>query len=370
MDLLIPLLALLLGTVLGYLAATLLGQRTRAELAGALARAERLEEESADLRERSARDTDVLRALAPVQATLSHMGEQVALLERERVEQFSALASQLTHARTSHEELRRTTSSLASALRSTSARGQWGEVELQRILEAAGMLRHVDFSTQEVLPDGSRPDAVVRLPGGRAIPIDAKVPFDSYLQSTGIEGDDPESVARRRALETAHAKALRAHVDALAARDYHGRIGTAEVTVMFVPSEGLLAAALTADPALLEYALRKHITPASPASLLALLRSVAAVWAHERVSEEAQQLLALGRTLYERLGVVAGHMGALGRSLRSSVAAYNKAVSSMESRLLVTARELESLAGAPLELVELEPDAVQVRQFTAAILSP
>lgn len=369
MDIVIPLLALLLGVLLGALATTLAGQRTRTDLAGALARAERLEEEATELRDRTARDTDVLRALAPVQATLSHMGEQVALLERERIEQYSALSSQLTHARTSHEDLRRTTSSLASALRSTSARGQWGEVELQRILEAAGMLRHVDFTTQEVLPDGSRPDALVRLPGGRTIPIDAKVPFDSYLQATGIEGEDPESVLRRRTLEAAHARALRAHVDALAARDYHGKLGNAEVTVMFIPSEGLLAAALAADPGLLEYALRKHVTPASPSSLLALLRSVAAVWAHERVSEEAQELLALGRTLHERLAVVAGHMGTLGRSLRSSVAAYNKAVSSMESRLLVTARELESLGGAPLELAELDGDAAQVREFTSASLA-
>ena len=369
MDLFLVL-ALLLGTVVGFLAGSLRGHGVRAELAGALARAQRLEEETAELRDRAARDADVLRALAPVQESLTRMREQVALLERERIEQFSALTSQLTHAHASHEELRRTTSVLASALKSSSARGQWGEVELRRILEAAGMLRHVDFTTQESLADGSRPDALVRLPGGRTIPIDAKVPFDAYLQAAGIDGHDPAAVARRRDLESAHAKALRAHVDALAGRDYHGRLGNAELTVMFIPSEGLLAAALTADPGLLEYALRKHVSPASPASLLALLRSVAAVWAHEQVSDEAQQLLALGRTLYERLGVVAGHMGTLGRSLRSSVAAYNKAVSSMESRLLVTARELESIAGAPLEVAEVEAAAAQVREFTAAVLAP
>ncbi len=369
MDYLIPLLCLLVGLLAGYLIATARFQTARTNLAGAIARAERLEEEAGDLRDRAAHDNDVLRALAPVQASLSRMGDQVALLERERIEQYSALSSQLTTSRASHDELRRTTTSLVSALRSSSARGQWGEVELQRILEAAGMLKHVDFTSQAAISERSRPDVLVRLPGGRTIPIDAKVPFDAYLKACAIEGEDAASVDRRRELEAQHAKSLRAHVDALAKRDYHGQLATADLTVMFVPSEGLLAAALDADPGLLEYALRRGVSPVAPASLLALLRSVAAVWAHEEVAEQAQELLRLGRTLYERLGVVADHMATLGRSLRASVAAYNKAVASIESRLLVTAREFDALGVDAPTLTEIDGDGAQVRDFTSASLA-
>jgi len=370
MDLLLPLAFLAAGLLIGYLAATARSGRTRSELAAAVARSERLAEEAGELRERAARDHDVLRALAPVASSLERLGNQVSLLERERIEQYSALTSQLTTARESTEELRRTTTSLASALRSTSVRGQWGEMELQRLLEAAGMLRHVDFTTQETISDTSRPDVIVRLPGGRSLPIDAKVPFDAWLQASAIRGNDEASLARRRELEAAHARALRSHVDALARRAYHEQLGDAEVTVMFVPSEALLAAALDADPALLDHALRRGVAPVSPASLLALLRAVAAVWAHHEVSEQARELLQLGRTLYERLGVVASHMTQVGRSLKASVAAYNKAVASLESRLLVTARQFETLAADAPSVAEIDGDSAQVREFTAAALNP
>lgn len=369
MDIWLSLAFLAAGLLLGYLAAVARSGRTRAELAAALARSQRLEEEAGELRDRAARDSDVLRALAPVSSSLERLGDQVAMLERERIEQYSALSSQLTTAREGHEELRRTTASLASALRSTSARGQWGEVELRRILEAAGMLRHVDFAVQEAVSETGRPDVVVHLPGGRAVPIDAKVPFDAWLEASAIHGDDPRSVARRRDLEAAHAKAVRAHVDALARRDYHAQLGNAEFTVMFVPSEALLAAAMDADPALLEHALRRGVSLVSPSSLLALLRAVAAVWAHQEVSDQARELLRLGRTLYERLGVVAGHMSTVGRSLKASVAAYNKAVASLESRLLVTAREFEALGAAAPTLEEIDGDSAQVREFTSSVLT-
>lgn len=368
MDILLPLLTGVAGLLLGLLAAGARGSRVRAELAAALARAERLQEESATLRDQATRDNDVLRALVPVQAGLSRMDEQVALLERERIEQFSALSEQLNAARAGHEELRRTTASLASALRSSSARGQWGEVELQRVLEAAGMLRHVDFTAQRAISERARPDVVVHLPGGRTIPIDAKVPFDAYLKACGIEQTDAESAARRADLLATHARTLRGHVDELARRGYHDQMDGADLTVLFLPSEGLLAAALDADPGLLEHALRRGISLASPATLLALMRAVAAVWAHQEVTEQARELLRLGRTLYERLGVVAGHLGTLGRSLRSSVTAYNKAVASMETRLLVTAREFEALGAEVPTVAEIDGDAGQVREFTASAL--
>ncbi|MFC7404947.1 DNA recombination protein RmuC [Georgenia alba] len=370
--------ALTAGLALGYAGQRLRssGQHARlqAELAGARARAERLAEEVDQLHDRARQDQDVLRALAPVQATLNQVGEHVAELEKERLEQFAVLTEQLHRARTTDAELQQATTQLTTALRSTSARGQWGEVELRRVLEAAGMLRHVDFAEQRTLGAGGesgRPDVVVHLPGERYLAIDAKVPMDAYLEAAALgdraTGADAE---RRDRLLAAHAKALRGHVDALARRSYHDRLpGSPELVVMFVPSEGLLSAALDADATLLEHALRQGVAPTAPASLLALLRAVAGVWSSERISAEAEELLELGRTLHERLGVVAGHLGALGRSLRSSVQHYNKAIASMEQRLLVTARDLESLGRADVAVEPVGSDDAQVRTFTAPELA-
>ena len=382
--------ALLVGCALGYAVALARGTalrgdgataaevgELRARAAAAQARAERLAEEVEDLHERARQDQDVLRALAPVQATLAQVGEHVALLERERTEQFTVLTEQLHHARRTDVELQRTTAQLESALRSTSARGQWGEIELRRVLEASGMMRHVDFVEQRSLGaagspgrargTGGRPDVVVHLPGEKYLAVDAKVPMDAYLEASAL-GERPtgEDAERRERLLASHAKALRGHVDALARRAYHEQLpGSPELVVMFVPSEGLLAAALEADPTLLEHALRQGVAPTSPSSLLALLRTTAAVWSTEQVSVEAKELLELGRTLYDRLGVVAGHLGGLGRSLRTSVQHYNRAVASMEQRLLVTARDLESLGGKDLAIEPISADDAQVRTFTA-----
>lgn len=380
-TILLAVLALGVGVTLGYaLAVARRGNgadlaRLGAAAAASEARAERLAEEVEQLHARARQDHDVLQALAPVQAALGQVGEHVAQLEKERSQQFAVLNEQLHHARRSDAELQAATTQLESALRSTSARGQWGEVELRRVLEAAGMMRHVDFAEQRALPGAQgagrgRPDVVVQLPGERYLAIDAKVPMDAYLEAAAI-GDlaTGEAAERRERLLAEHAKALRSHVDALAARGYHEHLKhSPELVVMFLPSEGLLAAALEADPTLLERAMRLGVAPTSPASLLALLRTVAAVWSTERISTEAEELLTLGRTLYDRLGSVAGHMGSLGRSLRSSVQHYNKAVASMENRLLVTARDLESVAREEIRVDPISSEDAQLRQFTAAEL--
>ncbi len=362
--------ALALGAALGFLLATVRAARSGGEVAArvsaAEARAELLAATVEDLREREEEHEDVLLALAPVAASLDRMGVQVAHLERERASQYGALRQQLEQSATGAAELREATAGLTSALRSTSARGTWGEVQLRRVLEAAGMLRHVDFAEQATLEDGRRPDALVRLPGGRTIPIDAKVPLDAHLAAEAIEPSTPEALALMASYRKEHARALRSHVDALVKRDYHG-VARADVTVMFLPAESLLPAALDAEPALLEYALRKGIVPATPTSLLALLRAVAGVWVREELSEQAEELLTIGRTLYERLGVVAGHVTALGTSISSTVTAYNKAVASIESRLLVTARQFEPLE-AP-GLTEIPGEKGQVRRFTASELA-
>lgn len=363
------LLALGLGAVLGYLGAVArsapAAAELRAELSAATARAELLEHTAEELRERADEEEDVLRALAPVRASLDRVGAQVAELERERSTQYGALRQQLHLSQESAEHLRRATSGLESALRSTSARGHWGEVELRRVLEAAGMLRHVDFAEQRTLANGTRPDVVVRLPGGRTVPIDAKVPLDAHLKAEALAAEAPDQVEKLEGLRAEHARAVRAHIDALASRDYHA---DADVTVMFLPAESLLSSALGADPGLLDHAFARGIVPASPTSLLALLRATANIWMQHDLTDQAEDLLRVGRTLYQRLGTLAGHMTTLGNSITSTVAAYNKAVGSLESRLLVTAREFESLE-APPKVSGIHPDKAQVRRLTAGELA-
>jgi len=194
--------------------------------------------------------------------------------------------------------------------------------------------------------------------------------MDSYLAATAVRGAGPEEEERRRELLDAHARALRGHVDQLAARRYDRALGDSpELVVLFVPAEAVLSAALEADPALLEHALGRGVALASPVSLLTLLRTCATAWARTAVNDDARELLELGRTLYERLGTVAGHLDALGGALRRSVTAYNKAVGSMENRLLVTARSLETLGDQVSSPAPISADAAQVRTFTAPELT-
>ncbi|MGC5616846.1 DNA recombination protein RmuC [Georgenia sp. Z1491] len=348
-----------------------------AELGAARARADELAAQVADLRERASADADVLQALAPLRSGLADVGHQVQRLERERAARAAALDEQLAAARRADAELVAATGELGRALRAGGSRGQWGEVTLRRVVEASGMLAHVDFDTQRTAGtisgsrSGARPDLVVHLPGGRTLAVDAKVPMDAYLEAsaidTGARGADAE---RRERLLAAHAKALRGHVDALASRGYHAELpGSPELVVLFLPSEPLLGAALEADPGLLEHALARGVAPTSPSSLLALLRAVAAVWSGEKAADEAGELLELGRTLADRLATVATHLGRVGSSLRSAVGHYNSAVGSIEGRLLVTARSLESLGARDLELRPLDADDAQVRAFTAPELA-
>ena len=409
LPILLLLVGLAIGAVIGYLGA--LARRTtahqsdgeqvaelRAQAAQGQARAEELSSRTQVAEERAERDGSVLRALAPVRSQLEQVGARVESLEKQRAEQHAALAEQLRATALREQDLARSTASLEGALRSRSARGMWGEVELARVLEASGMMRHVDFSEQRTIgalvqrrggpagPPGSvgsvgsaagegaagrsRPDVVVHLPGEGYLAVDAKAPMDSYLAATAVQGSGPEDEERRGQLLEAHARALRGHVDQLAARRYDRALGDSpELVVLFVPAEAVLSAALEADPALLEHALGRGVALASPVSLLTLLRTCATAWARTAVNDDARELLELGRTLYERLGTVAGHLDALGGALRRSVTAYNKAVGSMENRLLVTARSLETLGEQVDSPTLISADAAQVRTFTAPELT-
>jgi len=343
--------------------------------------------------ERAERDGSVLRALAPVRAQLEQMGSRVEsvgsrveAMERQRAAQHATLTEQLRVNAEADRELRRATTTLEGALRSRSARGVWGEVELARVLEISGMMPHVDFVEQRTVgavigrragaapsrdAARGRPDVVIHLPGSGHLALDAKVPLDSYLTAASIgqtdEDADGTDDSRRHKLLVAHARALRGHVDALAERHYDKHLNDSpELVVLFIPAEPILAAALDADPGLLEHSLGRGVALTTPSSLLALLRTCATAWARTAVNDDARELLALGRTLYERLGTVAGHLDSLGTALSRSVTAYNRAVGSMESRLLVTARSFTTLGEGLASPAPIEPDAAQVRQFTSA----
>ena len=400
LPVLLLMIGVVLGAALGYSAALTRTARRqavgddavsalRAEAAQWRARAEELAERAGLAEERAERDGSVLRALAPVRAQLEQMGSRVEAvgskvetMERRRSAQHAALAEQLRAGAEADRELRRATTALEGALRSRSARGVWGEVELARVLELSGMMPHVDFVEQRSVgavlgrragsapsrdAARSRPDVVIHLPGSGHLALDAKVPLDSYLTAATMsqpDEEDPDGSGRRRLL-AAHAGALRSHVDALAERHYDRHLkDSPELVVLFIPAEPILAAALDADPALLEYALGRGVALATPSSLLALLRTCATAWARTAVNDDARELVELGRTLYERLGTVAGHLDALGTALSRSVAAYNRAVGSVESRLLVTARSFNALGEGLSSPAPIDPDTAQVRQFT------
>lgn len=384
------LVGLVVGALLGYAGAVARRASTpdqagtlRAEVARWQARAEELSRRVDSAEARSQGDASVLQALAPVRAQLEQMTQRVDQMEQIRARQHGALAEQLRESARRETDLARTTASLEGALRSRSARGTWGEVELARILEASGMMPHVDFAEQRsigTLTQGrglgtvsssgglGRPDITIHLPGQGFLALDAKAPMDAYLRACAIDESGEDAESRRRAELSAHAKALRSHVEALAGRDYARSLGASpELVILFVPSEAALSAALRADASLLDDAMARGVALCSPVTLLALARTCATAWARTSINEQADQVIALGRELYERLGVVAGHMENLGKHLAKTVDFYNKTVSSMESRLLASARSVSALEKASkktMTVTPIDPDAAQVRAFT------
>jgi DNA recombination protein RmuC len=389
MELLFVVIALAIGALAGFSLATVRASakvaghesELRAQLAAAEATArstaaqlehqqtmyqdlaQQARRDQADQHERERREQAVLRALAPVQETLSAMQGKVNALERDRQEQFGSLAEQLRRAHESDEALRATTESLASALRSGVTRGVWGETQLRRVVEAAGLTRYVDFDLQTSISSDAgagRPDMIIRLPGSKAIAVDAKVPLDAYLEASAIPltAQGPEA-ARRKSLLEKHVKAVRAHVDALARKAYWAGLDSSpEFVICFIPSESLLAAALEEDPSLLDYAFGKRVALASPVNLWAVLKTVAFTWTQQDVSREAQTLFELGNQLYERLGGLAGHADDLRRAIERTVDSYNKFAGSLESRVLVTARKFPGIDATKLEALTA-PQAIE-----------
>ena len=329
-----------------------------AQFAAADAERRLLSVQNRELGDSRSQDGNVLRALAPVAEKLTAVQQQVALLERDRLEQYGQLAQQLQEARLSDAQLIRSTHALESALRSNSARGQWGEVQLRRVVEASGMLKHVDF-LEQVHSSGAdstvRPDLVVQLPGEKQLVVDAKVPLSSYLAAqelgsgSGTEHNSHHPENSQQALLAAHAKALRAHVDALSNKKYWDIPGnTPELVICFLPAESILAAALMADATLLDHALSRNVVLASPSTLLAVLKSVAFTWRQDVLTDSARELFELAHQLYERMGTLGDNVGKLGSSLKSSVDRYNSMIGTLEARILPTARKLNAMDGSGL----------------------
>lgn len=312
----------------------------------------------------------VRRLVEPLTRTLDQVKAEVTTAERARADAAAALAEQLRAMRESSDLLRSETGQLVSALRTSQVRGRWGEVQLRRVVESAGMLEHVDFVEQAhvTTDDGAlRPDMVVHLAGGKNVVVDAKVAVLGYLDA--MQTDDDAIRADRLA---AHARHMRRHIDDLAAKEYWEQVAPApEFVVMFVPAEAFLHAALDADATLVEHAMERGVVLATPMTLVALLRTVAYAWRQDALAANAQQVLTLGRELHGRLATLGGHVGRLGRQLDGAVRAYNETVSSLESRVLVSARRLAELKVTDAELevpaqVDRAARQVQAPELVAA----
>ncbi|MBF4634583.1 DNA recombination protein RmuC [Agreia pratensis] len=309
---------------------------------------QRIREMSEAEAERVSSDGRVLVALSPVAESLRLVQRKVSELEEQRQKQHGELSEQLRSATESEERLRSTAESLASALRSNSTRGVWGETQLRRVVEAAGLIERVDFDVQTSIVGTSgagRPDMVVHLPGGKNIAVDAKVPFDAYLEAslipataTGVDGAERDRLMKR------HVKAVRDHITTLSNKGYWtGLEASPELVIAFIPSESLVSSALEADPSIMEFAFSRKVALASPVTLWSVLKTVAYSWQQDVLTHDAKVLFDLSRELYTRLATTATHAEKLGRSIERSVRDYNSFVGSLERQVFPTARKLNAL---------------------------
>lgn len=290
----------------------------------------------------TARHGNVAALLDPIRETLARYDEAFARLAQTQAQAVGAIGERLDLVTASSETLRTETQRLAQALRAPHVRGQWGELQLQRVCELAGMLAYCDFTPQTTLRQGDvvqRPDLIVRLPGDRQLVVDAKTPLAAYLDAMAAPDD-----ATRATLLTAHAAQVRSHVQRLAAKQYWAQFpASPEFVILFLPGEAFFAAALEADPSLLEVALRERVLLATPITLIALLKAAATGWRQARVSADAAQVIALGQELHQRLTAFDEQLGEIGKGLQRAVEAYNRSMGSLDRRVLVTARKLAAL---------------------------
>lgn len=345
-------------------------ERVERERERAAAEAERKQAENErKLQEQS----KVLSALAPVQKNLDALQQKVSQIEEGRKREMGALGEQLKGLGEQQARLDRETNALSSALRNNKVRGAWGEAQLRNIVESAGLLEHVDFDTQVVVTDADgrtqRPDMIIHMPGGKTIPIDAKAPYADYQKACEIpDTATPEELARKSELLHAHAKAVREHVKTLGDKAYWNAFDDApDFVIAFIPNESLLQAALETDPTLMDDAFARKVALTSPITLWAVLKSVAYAWQQQSLTDDAKMLFDLSRELYERFAVLGDRATKLGSAITKTVGAYNAFASSLESRVLVTARKLQRVDQSriiePVNMIA--PEKADVRELNA-----
>jgi DNA recombination protein RmuC len=311
---------------------------------------------------------DIGQMLAPVKESLAKVDQQIAEMEKARAGAYGRLSQQVEEMAKTHLRLGEETQKLVTAMRHPGVRGRWGELQLRRVIEMAGMQSHVDFVEQAsfAAEDGrQRPDVIVRLPGGRTLVIDSKVPFDHYFDAAGGEHDDDP--ARREALQR-HARAVRTHMSDLGRKSYWEQFKPSpDLVVMFLPDEGFFSAALRVDPGLVEAGIQNHVVPATPTTLIALLRAVEFGWRQEAMADNAREISEQAAELYKRLSKFGEHFQRVGRGLSSAIGSYNDAVGSMERQVLPSARRIKDLKAVHVtaELPDLPMIDIAARPVSA-----
>jgi len=312
-----------------------------------------------------ARKKAVEALISPIRDSLNNVDTQLGHLETERGKAYSELKTQVESLASTQLELRDETGKLVVALRSPSVRGRWGEIQLKRVVELAGMVPYCDFVEQQTLQgeDGRlRPDLIVNLPGGKKIVVDAKTALDAYLDAVNCESDDQRQLYLQR-----HARQVRDHMARLSVKSYWEQFDASpEFVVMFLPGETFFSAALEQYPTLIEEGVNQGVIPASPTTLIALLRAVAYGWRQEKLARNAEEISRLGKEMYERLRKMTEHFEALGKGLNRAVDAYNSAMRSLESRVLISARRFSDLGASVSEEI-LEPPQIESTTRTLAL---